>query len=140
LSSPCSCAWLLPLLLTTAAAASQGIDCSISTEFQLPKSQVLSGVLQDPSGAPLGGHKMELLKWKKSIRRVRTGKTGAYDFGEIPPGKYRIRLRHAGGFCAPYVECGADRCTPRPRVKLKSVPYRLIQVSTGALQEHATPQ
>jgi len=97
-------------------------DCSVSREFQVAQPQVLSGVLKDQQGAVVNRLEMELLVGKRVFRKLRTSEDGAYDFGQIPSGRYRIRLRRSGGFCAPDVECGIQGCTPKTYVRIKSVP------------------
>jgi hypothetical protein len=55
---------------------------------------------------------------KTMVQRLKTDHLGIYDFGEIPPGKYRIHL-YAFAFCAPEVICKANGCGFRPKLKLK---------------------
>jgi hypothetical protein len=87
-------------------------DCSKSKPFQLGKPQVLSGTLQDPSGAVLPGIEVQLISGNKIVRRLRTSNLGVYDFGEIPSGTYRIRVDYpAKAFCAPEVRCAAGECS-----------------------------
>ena len=87
-------------------------DCSKSQPFQLGKPKVLSGTLQDPSGAVLPAIEVQLLSGNKIVRHLRTSNLGAYDFGEIPSGTYRIRVASpAKAFCAPEVRCVAGECS-----------------------------
>ncbi len=107
------CAVIL-LGLTVSALAR---DCSVSREFQLKRPQLLAGVLEDPSGATLPGIELELLSGKKVVQHLRTNNQGAYDFGEVAAGKYRIHVQHGGGvFCAPKVRCETEGCSLKPRL------------------------
>jgi hypothetical protein len=81
--------------------------------------QVVAGTLQDPNGTPLPGIGIQLLSGKKIVQDLRTTNQGAYDFGQVPPGKYRIRIHYGDDpFCAPAVTCTAKRCTLNPRLKV----------------------
>jgi carboxypeptidase family protein len=102
------------------AARTQAKDCSESKKFLLTKAQVLSGLFDDPTGAILSGVKVQLTSEKKvhvlSEERVNralsTDNSGRYDFGEVPPGNYRLRVEYSGGlFCAPDIRCIAGTCT-----------------------------
>jgi hypothetical protein len=115
---------LIPLMMTGSVEAR---DCSKSKPFQLGKPQVLSGTMQDPSGAVLPGIAVQLLSGKKVVRRLRTDNLGAYDFGEIPSGKYRIRVDYPGkAFCAPEVRCAAEGCSVNST--LKANPKNMVMV------------
>lgn len=111
---------LMLLILLWLPVSVQARDCSISKEFQFNRPQVLAGVLQDPVGALLAGFELELFSGKKTIRRLRTSNDGEYDFGEVPVGHYRIRIRYGGNpFCAPQVVCSSEKCS-LPRLTLNS--------------------
>jgi hypothetical protein len=105
------------LLVTVGTAYSK--DCSVSRTFQITQLQALSGVLEDPAGATLSGIELELLSEKQVVRHTRTNNQGVYEFGEIPLGRYRIRLRSGENlFCAPEVQCRAGQCFLKPRLRL----------------------
>jgi hypothetical protein len=94
------------------AVPSDAGDCSLSKPFHLRSSQVLSGTFQDPAHAPLPGIKVELLSGTKVLQSLRTNNQGAYDFGTVATGKYRIRVRCSdNAFCAPEVRCSGQTCT-----------------------------
>ena len=90
----------------------QARDCSVSKEFQLKQPQVLAGVLQDPVGAVLPGIELELLSEKKVVQHLWTNNQGAFNFGELAVGRYRIHVRH--GFCVPKVPCRTEGCSLAP--------------------------
>ena len=99
----------------------------MSKQFELTQPQVLSGFFEDPAGATLPGIGVELLSGKRLVQSLRTNNQGAYDFGQIPPGKYRIRIRHGGdGLCAPKIQCGAKGGSLKPR--LTPNPKNMIMV------------
>jgi hypothetical protein len=107
--------WAAMLMAVTVSAHAR--NCSTSKEFDLRRSQVLAGALEDPSGAVLSGIELELLSSKKVVRHLRTDDLGRYDFGLIPSGKYRIRVRYGdNAFCAPKVQCGNNGCNIEPKV------------------------
>jgi hypothetical protein len=113
------------LVMMTASVEAR--DCSKSKPFQLGKPQVLSGTLQDPSGAVLPGIEVQLLSGNKIARHLRTSNLGAYDFGEIPLGTYRIRADYpAKAFCAPEVRCVAGECSVDST--LKPNPKNMVMV------------
>jgi len=92
----------------------------MSKEFRLNRAQIVAGILQDPVGAELSGFDLELLTGGRIIRSLSTSNEGKYDFGEVPVGHYRIRIRHGGNpFCTPQVVCSSERCT-LPRLTLNS--------------------
>jgi hypothetical protein len=97
-------------------------DCSLSKEFQIKKAQALAGVLLDPSGAVLSGIELQLLSGNRVVHHVATTNEGAYDFGSIAPGQYRIRVASRGGaLCAPKVRCmEKGGCVIEPRVAISS--------------------
>jgi hypothetical protein len=104
-------------------------DCSLSKEFEIKKAQEFAGVLQDETGAPLPGIELRLLSGKHVIQRLTTTNQGTYDFGQIAPGKYRFRVRYAGGaFCAPKVQCTEEKgCVIESRVAVSSNDAVLVQ-------------
>jgi len=105
------------LLQATFAAA----DCTVSKEFRLKHAQVLAGSLQDPNGGSLPGVGLELVSGRTVIRDLRTNSKGAYDFGEVPSGKYRLRIHYGDDtFCAPRVRCGKSGCAFDSKVRLNS--------------------
>ena len=93
-------------------------DCKLSKKFELKKHQRLAGTLKDSLDAPLAGFQLDLLKNGQIALAQTTDNDGAYDFGDVPTGKYRIRLRRGLGFCAPSVKCTADGCKINPVLKL----------------------
>jgi hypothetical protein len=105
------------LLVTVGTAHSE--DCSVSRTFQVKQVQALSGVLEDPAGATLSGIELELLSEKQVVRHTRTNNQGVYEFGEVPLGRYRIRLQYGKNlFCAPEVQCRGGQCILKPRLRL----------------------
>lgn len=94
-------------------------DCHTSREFQLKQSQTLAGVLVDPVEATLPGISLELLSGHKVVRQLRTDNEGRYSFGDLPAGKYRIRIEKRG-FCAPKIKCTDKSCTIKPKLSLDS--------------------
>jgi len=100
-------------------AISAVADCTVSKEFRLKHAQVLAGSLQDPMGTALPGIGLELISGSKVIRNLRTNSEGAYDFGEVPSGRYRLRIHYGDDtFCAPRVRCEKSGCGFDPRVRL----------------------
>jgi hypothetical protein len=86
-------------------------DCSISKEFTVHHSQKLSGLFTDTSSATLSGMGVQLLSGRKVIRDIRTNNRGVYDLGEVPAGRYRIRIEYADhAFCAPRIQCTSKEC------------------------------
>jgi hypothetical protein len=119
-------AFLILLVALCLSVSVQARDCSISQEFQFNRPQILAGILQDPVGAVLSGFELELLSGKKTIRRLRTSTDGKYDFGEVPVGYYRIRIRYGGNpFCTPQIVCSSEKCS-LPRLTLN--PRSMVQV------------
>src|SRR5690242_17040495 len=107
------------LTLVFAAAASFGGDCTVSKPFEVRQQQRLSSVLEDHTGAAITGAKLQLLSGEKLVRELHAQNAGAYDFGEVAPGTYRIRLVFGGNdFCAPTVKCRGLSCNIGRRVKL----------------------
>jgi hypothetical protein len=119
------------LCVVTALAVISGSawakDCSVSKTFEISRAQVLSGILQDRSGAVLSGVEVELLSGKHVVQSLRTSNAGAYDLGEVAPRKYRLRLRYGeSSFCAPDVKCTAGHCQIARRVRIN--PKYFVQV------------
>jgi hypothetical protein len=105
------------LLFTGAVISAEAKDCMISKEFQLREAQALSGTFEDPAGWTVPGLEVELLSNGEVLRGVHAGKDGRYDLGEVPAGKYRIRIRRYP-FCAPKVRCGKNGCTIGKRLEI----------------------
>ena len=97
----------------------QAKDCSTSMPFHLSKTQKLSGAFRDPSGAVIPGIEVHLLSGKNVVQHVRTDNLGAYDFGKVPAGTYKIRVQYApkDAFCAPEIRCAAEQCTINSTLK-----------------------
>jgi hypothetical protein len=113
------------LALSLFVGSASAKDCTLSNEFQINRSQVLAGVLEDPIPLPLPRFKLELLAGRNIQGTAVTSNNGEYSFGEVPAGHYRIRLRRSGDpFCAPKVECNEAGCSIRRQVKLnpKNIP------------------
>jgi hypothetical protein len=113
-------ALLSTLMLLGMTIPHRARDCTVSKEFEIKHSQALAGVLQDSAGASIPRLELELLSGTDTVRNIRTDNQGRYDFGEVPAGKYRIRVRHKGGFCAPEVKCGTKGCSLKPELKIDS--------------------
>jgi hypothetical protein len=105
------------LILLGMTISHRARDCTVSKEFEIKHSQLLSGVLQDPAGASIPRLMLWLLSGNDIVRSLRTDNHGAYDFGEVPTGKYRISVPH-NGFCAPEVKCGTKGCSFTPRLRI----------------------
>ena len=101
------------------AIFAQGRDCSTSKPFHVSKTQKLSGTFRDPSGAVIPGIEVHLLSGNNVVQHVRTDNLGAYDFGEVPSGTYKIRVQYApkDAFCAPEILCAAEQCTINSTLK-----------------------
>ena len=100
------------ITLLVAASSAHAGDCSALRMFEIKHSQVLAGTLEDPAGQVLSGIELQLLSRKSAVRHVTTNNNGQYDFGNLRPGRYTIRLKGVGSaFCAPKVECGSERCS-----------------------------
>ena len=100
-------------------------NCTLSNEFQINRSQVMAGVLEDPFPLPLPGFKLELVAGRGIKAKAVTVKNGEYSLGEVPAGHYRIHLRRSGNpFCAPTVECNHAGSSIQRQVKLnpKNIP------------------
>jgi hypothetical protein len=117
------------LLLGGIASAVWAKDCKLSKEFSLNQSQTLSGVLDDPSGAQLSYIDLQLLVEKKVIKQTTTSADGTYSFGDVAPGRYRIRISATGNgqlFCAPKVNCVVTGCSIEPRVQLDGKKFTTV--------------
>jgi len=121
-------------LLTPVRAAAK--DCSLSKKFVLTKSQVLSGVFEDPTGAILPGVKVQLISEEKThllsekrvVRGLTTDNSGHYDFGTVAPGKYRLRVEYSNkAFCAPEIRCRSGACTVDRTLKLNPRNFVLVE-------------
>jgi hypothetical protein len=65
----------------------------------------------DTNRATLPGIRIQLLSSKKVIHDIRTNYQGAYDFGEVPAGSYKIRVQYGNhAFCAPQIQCNSKEC------------------------------
>ena len=104
-------------LLALAATSALGGDCSTSSEFLLPKPQVLAGTFADPMNLPLPGLEIQVLRGRSVLLAARTDGKGAYGFGVIAPGKYRLRIV-SQPFCAPKVKCRNESCTVATTLRL----------------------
>ena len=96
-------------------------DCTLSKTFTLKRAQHLSGTLKDPLKAPLPGMRVELIQKGKTVSSQVADNDGAYDFGDVSPGKYNIRVRQSNSgspFCAPSVKCGQTGCQIQSILKL----------------------
>ena len=115
---------IIAILVITISA--QARNCSVSKQFEIKKSQVLSGALLDPAGAVVPGLRMELLSGKKVVHSVSTDSLGQYDFGNVQAGRYKIRIRYENDFCAPKVVCDGNGCVVRPTLTIN--PKSMVQV------------
>ena len=118
--------WALLLMQMANLAAAK--DCSLSREFHIKKVQILKGILQDPAGAVMPQIELELLSAGKVVRHLRTDDQGAYDFGELTAGRYRIHIVSSDGvLCAPRVRCEKKGCVIDSKVSISSKAVILIQ-------------
>ena len=90
------------LLLSTIAVAQDHRD---SKKFRVQIKQSLKGILTDSQPARISGLKLQLRRGKQIVIEITTNDEGAYDFGEIEPGEYRIRIVNQLYWCAPRVKC-----------------------------------
>ncbi len=112
-----TCVVMLLAMIVTAQPKTK--DCTVSNEFQLNRTQALAGVLQDPYGATLSGMELELRSGTSVVRQLRTDNQGAYNFGQVPAGKYRIHIQYGGDpFCAPKVQCGNQGCSLQQKLTI----------------------
>jgi SdrD B-like domain len=122
----------IPCYLATVITVAQiaaAKDCTVSKEFQLKHAQVLGGVLKDPGDVTVPGVKLKLISGAKTVHEVRADDHGAYDFGEVPAGKYRIRVQSTrNGFCAPNVKCESQGCTIEPMLTLNPKVFHPVTV------------
>jgi hypothetical protein len=73
----------------------------------------------DTSRATLPGIRIQLFSGKKVIRDIRSNNEGSYDLGEVPEGKYKIRVEYADhGFCAPRIQCNSKGCQIQPELAI----------------------
>jgi hypothetical protein len=115
-------------IVLSLAATSWSRSCSTSREFDLPHPQTLSGTFVDPAGAVLGGIDIQVLSGKKTVQELRTSTSGTYDFGTVPAGRYRIRIKYAGdGFCAPQIECSTSGCIIKPTLTINPKTGMLVR-------------
>ena len=118
--------WVILLIQTASLATAK--DCSLSREFEIKKAQILKGILQDPAGAVMPQIELELLSAREVVRHLSTSNQGAYDFGEIPIGRYRIHIVSRDGvLCAPKVRCGEKGCVVDSKISISSKAVILIQ-------------
>jgi len=109
----------LASVLVSLAVTVSAKDCSTSKGFTLQQSQQLSGVFVDTSHATLPGIRIQLLSGKKVIHDIRTNNQGAYDFGEVPAGSYKIRVLYGDHtFCAPLIQCNSKECQIEPELAI----------------------
>ncbi len=102
------------LVLAVCCAAS---DCSLSKEFRITRTQTLNGTLEDPFPLPIPGLQLELLNSGKVVRQTRTSDNGKFDFGELPTGKYKMRVVSMQ-FCAPKIDCHSGLCLVVGRLRI----------------------
>jgi len=116
---------LLEMIFVAGVSA---VDCSVSKEFHIKHPQVLAGVLQDPNSATLPGIGLQLLSGVNVIQHLRTNNQGAYDFGMVSAGKYRLQVQYGDNpFCAPKVKCGNQGCRLDPRLTINPKKEVLIR-------------
>ena len=119
---------LLTVTVSAFAVSAQGRDCSESKRFDVTKSQALSGTFVDPGGAVLSSIKVQLLSGKKVVRDVRTDNLGSYDFGEVAPGRYTLRVEYSSkAFCAPKIRCSHSDCRIDSTLQLNPKSFVLVQ-------------
>lgn len=103
-------------------------DCSKSKEFTMNHGRRLSGVFLDPNGVELPGIGVQLLSGGRVFRDISTNSVGAYDFGDVPAGKYRIRVRWGQhSFCAPRILCNSNECRIEQRLKVDATNAVTVQ-------------
>lgn len=107
-------------IVASAFAANAGEK---SKEFRIERQQVLSGFLTDPAHARIANLSLDLLSRNPIVSSATTNEKGEYAFGEVAPGKYRIRVNHAF-FRAPRVNCTNGICTVEPVLYVINVSYK----------------
>jgi hypothetical protein len=104
-----------------------GADCAVSNEFRVKHPQTLTGVLTDPNDVTVPRIGLDLISRGKVVQSLRTNNAGAYDFGTLSSGRYRIHVKYgANSFCAPKVRCPNEGCRLDPRLKIN--PQNLVVV------------
>jgi hypothetical protein len=104
------------LILLTASLYARD-DIIDSKRFEIRKPQSLKGILFDLAEARIAGLRLQLRSGNKTVKEITTGEVGEYDFGEIAPGKYRIRMINTH-WCPIEVVCSNDICSIKPHVKI----------------------
>ena len=102
------------LLSMSVFAADDLID---SKKFEIKKAQPLKGLLYDLHEARIAGLRLQLRTGKKTIKDIYTNAYGEYDFGEVQPGKYQIRMINTT-WCRVEVSCAQDVCSIKPQLKV----------------------
>ena len=109
-----------PLLICAIALATSfalAADCGTSKQFVVDGSQRLEGMLRDPTDSPIPGLGLELLEGNRVVQTFRTDSDGKFALGQIPSGKYRIRVT-SHPFCAPKIDCRDDICGASGKLRL----------------------
>lgn len=91
-------------------------DVIDSKKFEVKKPQRLKGILYDWQNARIAGLRLQLRSNKGLVKEIHTGEIGEYDFGEIAPGKYQIRMINSP-WCRIEVVC-SESCSIKPRLKV----------------------
>ena len=103
--------WAIVLLELICVSSLWSMGCSVSKEFHIKHAQVLKGAFEDPNGLALPGINVQLISGTKVVRHLRTNNQGAYDFGVVNPGKYKIHVLYGdNALCAPEVQCTNKGC------------------------------
>ena len=103
----------IALVAFTLADYATAKDCTVSKVFTIKQSQKFSGTLKDPAQGSIAGMTLDLINKGKQIKSLVTDSNGAFDFGELSPGQYAIRIRQGqdkSPFCAPPVKCAETGC------------------------------
>jgi hypothetical protein len=77
----------------------------------------LKGTLKDPIPLPIPGLELELLQSGKAVKQTKTTDGGKFNFGEVPPGIYQMRIVSMP-FCAPKIDCRSGSCVVATQLRL----------------------
>jgi hypothetical protein len=86
----------------------------------------IAGVVIDPSGAPISGARISVLKDAREIAAVQTGADGRFTFDQLGAGSYSVHV-HAQGF----LDASSEVTLVKPKPKSGKELNVLLQVGMG---------